>query len=81
MAEFVEFVECGSLSISYDATGKATISCSVIKSDDNNLSKSYEDWRLGGVTFYGNVMNLAQSPIFGSGGWCRWQLQWEGIGN
>jgi len=80
MAELMEFVECGSLSISYDATGKATISCSVLRSDDQDIG-DYNDWFIGGVNFDGNVMSKIQNPIFGSSGWFRWQVQWEGVGN
>jgi hypothetical protein len=79
--ENVEFIDCGSLSISYDATGKATISCTVVRSDSNFLRKDYNDWHLGGVRFDGNVMSLNQAAMLGSGGWHQWQLQWEGIGN
>ena len=77
----IEFIDCGSLSISFDATGKASISCNVIRSDSNNLTDDYNTWSLGGVFFDGNVMSLTQSSLIGSGGWSQWQLRWEGIGN
>lgn len=79
--ENVEFIDCGSLSISYDATGKASISCTVIRSDSGSLVKNYNGWRLGGVSFDGNVMSLNQSVMLGSGGWHQWQVRWEGVGN
>jgi hypothetical protein len=79
--ETIEFIDCGSLSISYDATGKATISCSIIRNDAAGLQNDYNTWRLGGVFFDGNVMGLNQSPMIGSGGWNQWQLRWEGVGN
>lgn len=79
--ENVEFIDCGSLSISYDATGKATISCNVIRSNSGGLVKDYNTWRLGNVYFDGNVMSLNQSVMLGSGGWHQWQLRWEGVGN
>jgi len=83
MATEIEFVECSSVSITYDATGKATVSFTIIKNNRNNLSNDYNTfWTdLGGVKFTnGNVMSAIQQPFVGSGGWNQWQMQWEGIG-
>jgi hypothetical protein len=77
----IEFIECSSVSINFDATGKAVISCSVIKNDSNALAGTYDAWSLGGVSFDGDVLSLTQQPIIGSHGWNQWQLQWEGVGN
>jgi len=74
-----EFVECGGWSVSYDATGKATISASVITSS-NNIGGSYETWNEGGVRFTGSVMSLKGSPMMGSGGWVQWSIGWQGVG-
>jgi hypothetical protein len=79
--ENVEFIDCGSLSISFDATGKATISCNIIRSDSGSLQNNYNMWSLGGVSFDGSVMSLNQAPMIGSGGWNQWSLRWEGVGN
>jgi len=81
--EEIEFVECSSLSISYDASGKATVSFTVIRNDKNDLGRDYNRYwgNLGGVNFTdGNVMSAVQQPFVGSGGWNQWQLQWEGVG-
>jgi len=81
MAENVEFLECGGLSITYDATGVATINATVAKSSSGDLSNSYESWNLGGVSFTGNVMTASQAPLIGSGGWFQWSITWQGVGN
>ena len=74
-----EFVECGGWSVSYDATGKATISASVI-TDSNAISGNYNSWSVGCRTFTGSVMTLKGSPLIGSGGWVQWAISWQGIG-
>jgi len=82
MSENVEFLECGGLSISYDARGVATINATVAKSRSGDLTGSYETWPdLGGVFFTGNVMTASQAPIIGSGGWFQWSITWQGVGN
>jgi len=81
MAEEIEFIDCATLNISYDATGKATVSFTVIRNDDELLKKSYIDRNWGTVQFDLIVMRAAQQPMIGSGGWCQWQMQLEGIGN
>jgi hypothetical protein len=43
--EEIEFIDCGSLSINYDETGKATISLSVVRNDSNALEKNYTNRR------------------------------------
>jgi len=77
----VEFIECSSLSISYDATGKAAISLTVVKDDMTNLQDTYTDGTWGGVRFTVGVMGASQQAIMGSGGWAQWSLQLEGVGN
>jgi len=77
----IEFIDCSSLSISYDATGKATISLSVLRDDRNNLQDSYTNKLWGGVRFDCVVMGASQKAILGSGGWSEWSLQIEGVGN
>jgi hypothetical protein len=77
----VEFIECPSLSISYDATGKAAVSLAVIRDNMGNLGGTYNSETWGGVRFTLGVMGATQQAIMGSGGWAQWSLQMEGIGN
>lgn len=82
MAEELEFIDCGSLSISYDATGKVTISLSVVRNDRQPITRSrYENRRWGEVDFTCIMMSASQSPIIGSRGWNQWAVQMEGVGN
>ena len=74
-----EFVECGGWSVSYDATGKATISATII-TDSNSISGDYNNWSIGCRYFKGSVMTLKGSPLIGSGGWTQWSISWQGIG-
>lgn len=74
--EDVEFIDCSTISIQYDATGRATISFVIVKNDLRVLSKSYSSLSFGGISFYEClVMSAIQRPIIGSGGWCEWQMQ------
>jgi len=77
----VEFIDCGSLSISYDASGKASISLSVIRDDRGELQDTYTGKSWGGVNFDCVLMSASQKPMIGTGGWSQWSLQMEGIGN
>ena len=74
----VEFIDCGSLSISYDATGKATISFNVI-TDTNDLANDYTNQQWGSVRYDCIMTNVTQRPILGSNGWYEWSLQLEGV--
>ncbi len=75
MAE-VEFIDCSTISIQYDAMGRATISFVIVKNDTRLLSKSYSSLSFGGVSFEEClVMSAVQRPIIGSGGWVEWQMQ------
>ena len=77
----IEFIDCASLSISYAATGKATISLSVLRDDRNDLHGTYTNEMWGGVRFDCVVMGASQKAILGSGGWSEWSVQMEGVGN
>jgi hypothetical protein len=77
----VEFTECASVSVSYDATGKASISMTVVRDDMSNLQGDYTNLTLGGVRFDLGVMSVSQQIIMGSGDWAQWSLQLEGVGN
>jgi hypothetical protein len=78
--ESTEFIECGTVSISYDATGKASVSFSVISTNGRSIG-NYNSLYFGGVSFSGNIMGAEAAPLRGSGGWKQWQMQWAGIGN
>ncbi len=76
-----EFIDCSSLSVSYDATGKASVSLTVLRCDSNEINYSqYINNRWGGVDFDLVLMNASQKPIIGST-WYEWGLQMEGVGN
>ena len=77
----IEFIDCGSLSISYDATGKVSISMTVVRNDSKSLRNIYTRRTWGQVNFSTVLMSAAQQPMIGSGGWNQWSLQLEGIGN
>jgi hypothetical protein len=76
----IEFIECASLSIQYDATGKVSVSFSVIR-DDNSEVTGYKNFSFGGVNFDGVIMRKEQQYLRGSGKWYQWQMQWQGVGN
>jgi len=76
----VEFIDCGSLSITYDATGKASISFSVL-TDNDKLTDDYTDKEWGSIRFDCVITNVMQRPIIGSKKWFEWSIQMEGVGN
>lgn len=80
MAESAEFIDCGSISIQYDATGRASVSF-VVVTNKESLGKTYTSLEFGGVSFTGSLMSAVQKPIIGSGGWFEWQMQLQGVGN
>lgn len=76
----VEFVDCTSLSISYDATGKVTASITVLKDSSNVIDfDSYTDPTWGNVDFNFIMTSASQKPILG-GPWYEWAVQLEGVG-
>jgi len=75
-----EFVECASLSIQYDAVGKASVSFTVIKNSNSEVT-GYKTFNYGGVDFNGVIMRKEQQYIRGSGKWFQWSMQWQGVGN
>jgi len=75
----VEFTECPSISISYDATGKASVSLAVLKDSMSTLTGNYTSLNFGNVRYTLVVMGASQQALFGSGGWAQWSLQLEGI--
>ena len=64
----VEFIDCGSLSINYDAAGKASISLTVIRDDRSDLQNTYTNKSWGGVNFDCILMSSSQKPMIGTGG-------------
>lgn len=81
----VEFIDCGSLSINYDATGKATISLGVVRYAGPDVSVdlqgTYTNRTWGDVKFSCVLMSSTPAPVIGSKGWSQWSLQMEGVGN
>jgi len=80
-----EFIDCGTVSIQYDTTGRATISF-VVVTDSDRLSASYTSLSFGGINFIGVIMSAVQRPILGSGddeeaAWFEWQMTLQGVGN
>jgi hypothetical protein len=64
MADLIEFIECTSLSISYDNSGVATVNFIVVRNKDGFPSDSYlNNISAGGQSFSGHVTNITVSPI------------------
>jgi hypothetical protein len=59
MADFenIEFVDCGSLSISYNIRGEVTLSFTVVSSYEEPQG-DYTDLTFGGVHFTGYVVSI-----------------------
>jgi len=77
-----EFIDCGSLSISYNVNGAASVSFVVLKDNDSDIiAGNYEDPSYGSVSFDGVIVRATRQPIIGSGGWNQWQIQVEGVGS
>lgn len=64
----IEFVECGSLNISYDVTGLASVSFTVV-SDSDTLTNTYEEFTIGGIQYRGYITGLSAQPILGTTWW------------
>jgi len=79
--ENIEFIDCSTISIQYDATGRASVSFTVVRSDTEALQRVYTTVVFGGVTFQGVLMSANKKPILGGDGWTEWQLQIQGVGN
>jgi len=59
-----EFIDCGSVSISYDRMGIATLNYTVITTDKAAITFSgKETVSFGGKSFTGYVMNVGINPI------------------
>lgn len=62
-----EFIDCTSLSISYNIMGVATVSYTIV-SDSPGL-KAYKTIDAGGNHYTGYVTNITLNQIPGSAGW------------
>jgi len=77
----VEFIDCASLSINYDVTGKVTMGMTVLKDSSGDINySSYTSSSFGAVAFTLILTSAFQKPIIG-GPWFEWGLQLEGVAN
>ena len=88
MANDIEFIDCSSISVSYDATGKANVSFTVVKNNQLPIDvQSYKSVCFGFVKFTGSLMSVIQKPVNGSYNeatgemWVDWQMTLQGVGN
>lgn len=72
MADIIEFIDCGSLSISYDVLGLATVSFTVVTNSDE-LTEDYTTMEVGDLTFSGYVSGATAKPIL-STDWWEWGM-------
>ena len=79
--ENIEFIDCSTIAIQYEATGKASVSFTVVRSDINDLQRVYTTVTFGNVTFQGILISANKKPITGGEGWTEWQMQIQGVGN
>ncbi len=69
MVEQFEFIDCPSISISYASNGLATVSFTVVSTEDVpgiNPVRNYTDLTFGGINFNGFITNLTTQIIPGS---------------
>ncbi len=77
----VEFIDCASLSINYDVTGKVSMGMTVLKDSSAEIGySSYTSSSFGSVAFTLIITSAFQKPIIG-GSWFEWGLQLEGVAN
>ena len=69
MAEDVEFIDCTSLSISYDIMGIATVNFTVVKNSPGFPTTSMNVISAGGRVFEGYVTSASLTPIPNAAGW------------
>lgn len=64
MADLIEFIECTSLSISYDIMGLATVNFVVVRNEEGfPSSELLNQIETGGRIFTGYVTNITVNPI------------------
>lgn len=69
MAESFEFIDCATISISYQQNGLATVNFTVVSTEPVpgvNPPRDYTQHTFGGVEFKGFITNLQSAPIPGS---------------
>ncbi len=69
MAEQFEFLDCATINIAYQSTGLATVSFTVVSTEQLpgvTPFRDYTDLTFGGLTFRGFITNLVSSIILGS---------------
>ena len=66
MAEQFEFIDCATISIGYQSNGLATVSFTVVSTEQTpgiDPVRDYTDLTFGGVNFKGFITNLISSII------------------
>lgn len=66
MAEQFEFIDCSTISISYDCNGLATVSFTVVSTEQEpgvNPPRDYTQHTFGGVNFKGFITQVDSSII------------------
>jgi len=77
----VEFIDCASLSINYDTTGKVGMGMTILKDSSSAINySSYTSTSFGSVSFNLILTSAFQKPMLG-GPWFEWGLQLEGVAN
>jgi len=69
MVEQFEFIDCPTINISYASNGLATVSFTVVSTEDSpgvTPIRDYTDLTFGGVDFKGFITNLTTQIIPGS---------------
>jgi hypothetical protein len=69
MAEQFEFLDCATISISYQSTGLASVSFAVVSTEQLpgvNPVRDYTQLTFGGINFKGFISNLVSAIIPGS---------------
>jgi hypothetical protein len=75
----VEFIDCSSLSINYDVTGKVTASFTVVKDSSGPPNwDTYKNPTWGQESFDFVIMGATRKYVMGSNGWFDWSIQAEG---
>ena len=73
----IEFIECGSLSISYDVLGLASVSFTVVTNFLSNPAEdtiqNYTTLTVGDLTFTGYITGVSLKPILGTS-WYEWGM-------
>ncbi len=66
MPEIFEFIDCGTINISYQSNGLASVSFTVVSTQDApgiSPVRDYTDLTFGGINFKGFITNLTSQII------------------